>query len=112
MADHGLNPNQILLICHALAPFADAIEQVGLFGSRATGTARLNSDVDLVLYGLRDQRTLDRIHTVFTESLLPFTVDVQAYDLIKYPPLRKHIDDCMQPLFTRQDLLKEKLATQ
>jgi hypothetical protein len=32
---------------------------------------------------------------------------VQAYDLLKYQPLKKHIDDHMQPLFSGKDLLKE-----
>ena len=110
MPDNRLSERQIRILREVLAPFAASIEKIGLFGSRATGKARPNSDIDLVLYGLRDQKTLDRIHTLFTESLLPVTVDVQAYDLIQYQPLKQHIDDHMQPLFTQADLLKENSA--
>jgi len=109
MVEHGLTSGQLEIIRHILAPFAASIEKAGLFGSRATGSARPNSDIDLVLYGLQDQKILDRIHTLFTESLLPFTVDVQAYDLVKYPPLKTHIDAHMQPLFTRADLIQETI---
>lgn len=105
MADHGLSPDHLVAIRRVLAPFAHSIDAVGLFGSRATGRARHNSDVDLVLYGDLDTAAVDRIYTLFAESLLPFTVDVQAYRLIAYPPLKQHIDDHMQPLFTQADLL-------
>ena len=77
---------------------------VGLFGSRATGTARPNSDVDLVVYGDIGQPVVDRLWTLFDESGLARTVDVVAYDLIEHPPLKAHIDAVMVPLFSRADL--------
>jgi len=107
MPKHGLTERQLKIVHDILVPYAGKIERVGLFGSRATGTARANSDIDLVLYGELDEALVDRIWTLFNESLLPFTVDVQAYNLVKYPPLKNHIDNNMQPLFNRQDLLKE-----
>lgn len=104
MDKHGLTLSQIEAIRGILCPFAADIEKAGLFGSRAMGNARQNSDIDLVIYGLKDQKKLDRIHTMFTESLLPFTVDVKSYDLLQYAPLKLHIDQCMQLLFTQTDL--------
>lgn len=106
MIDHGLNQRQLDIIRKTFAPFSASIERVGIFGSRATGTAKPNSDLDMVLYGAVSQETVNRIYTIFTESYLPFTVDLQAYDLIEYPPLKKHIDEVMQPLFTRDDLMR------
>jgi predicted nucleotidyltransferase len=109
MNNYGMTFGQIEIIRQTIAPFAGSIEKAGLFGSRATGNSKPNSDIDLVLYGLSDQKILDRIHTLFTESKLPVTVDVQAYDLIKYPPLKKHIDEVVKILFTKEDLTQKTL---
>ena len=87
------------MIADVLRPYASRLEMVGLFGSRATGTYRENSDIDLVLYGAVDQSDVDRLYTLFEESLLPMTVDVTAYHLICYPPLKAHITEVMRPLF-------------
>ena len=104
MVEHGLTDQQLLIIRDVLTPFAHQIERVGLFGSRATGLARPNSDIDLVLYGPLDEATLDRIWTLFDSSNLALQVDVNAYDLIQYPPLKSHIDQVVKLLFTRADL--------
>lgn len=102
---HGLNPHDLSLIKHMLTPFAKHVTMVGIFGSRATGKYRPNSDIDLLLYGDLSEKMVDRITSDFTESLLPITVDVQAYDLIAYTKLKQHIDAVMQPLFTQQELI-------
>lgn len=104
MPDHGLSSDQLNIIRGVLSPYALVITQVGLFGSRALGTARPNSDIDLVLYGPLTEAMEDRIWTLFDESSLALKVDVSAYDLLSYPPLRLHIDEVMQPLFEQADL--------
>jgi uncharacterized protein len=104
---HGLRDNHLQIIKHILQPFAGKIELVGLFGSRATGAYRNNSDIDLVFYGELSEAALDRIYSLFSESLLPFSVDVVAYNLITQSPLREHIDAVMQPLMDRKELLGE-----
>jgi uncharacterized protein len=108
MNDYGLTSQQIAIIKQTLIPFTDSFEKAGLFGSRANGKAKANSDIDLVLYGLDNQKILDRIHTLLNESHLPITVDVQAYELLKYAPLKKHIDEVVQILFTKEDLMQNK----
>ena len=104
MSYHGLIPRQVDLIRGLLNPYAGRIEQVGLFGSRANGRYKPNSDIDLVLYGPVDQKLVNQLHTAFLESYLPFRVDIVAYDLITHPPLKAHIDAVAQVLFTREDL--------
>ena len=99
MIDHGLTERELGILREVLAPYADRIERVGLFGSRATGRAQSSSDIDLVLYGPIDQATVDRLWTLFDDSSLARKVDVLAYDLITYPPLKAHIDAVMLPLF-------------
>ena len=105
MADHRLTSEHLRLIGRVLAPFADRIELAGLFGSRATGHARPNSDVDLVLFGTLSVDDIALLWEAFDESDLPMTVDVVAYHLIDYAPFRDHIDRVLRPLFSRADLV-------
>ena len=98
MRDHGLTHQQLRIIGDTLRPFADKITTVGLFGSRATGTYRDNSDIDLVLYGPLSAADIDRIYTLFEESPLPIKVDVVAFDRISHPLFKQHITTVMQPL--------------
>lgn len=79
------------------------IDRVAVFGSRATGRYRPNSDLDLVLYGSADAADCDRLWTLFQESSLPFSVDVVSYAAIDSPPLRAHIDAVARPLFVRTE---------
>lgn len=106
MIDHGLSGRHLAMIAEASASFAEAIERVGLFGSRATGTQKPGSDINLVLYGPLTEPMVDRLWTRFSETLLPFSVDVVAYSLITEPALKQQIDAVMRPLLVREDLIR------
>lgn len=97
--DHGLSARQLATVRRILEPWADRITAVDVFGSRATGAYRPNSDLDLLLHGDLDDRAVDRLWTLFHESNLPFAVDVTSYDLTTHEPLREHMDRVRQPLF-------------
>jgi uncharacterized protein len=101
---HGLSLHYISIIKEVLQPFVSRISKVGLFGSRATGVYRSNSDIDMVVYGEITAEDIDRLHSLFEESLLPFRVDIQAYNLLNYPPLKAHIDAHMLLLLESKDL--------
>lgn len=105
--NHGLSTQQLQIIRKILQPFAQKIECVGLFGSRATGLYRPNSDIDIVIYGSLDENAINRIFTLLNDSNLPMTVDVQAYNLITYQSLKEHIDNNMLLLFTQDHFLAE-----
>ncbi len=49
---------------------------VRLFGSRACGGGRWNSDFDLWIDGERDVRTLSAVTDAIEESIVPFRVDM------------------------------------
>ena len=87
-----------------LAPFADRIERVAVFGSRALGRARPASDIDLVLYGSLDDRTTARIWSLFDRSSLAVTVDVVRYEGLEPGSFRRPVDAVGKTLFTRDDL--------
>ncbi len=104
MTQHGLTSPHLQIIKEILKPFAEHIERVALFGSRAQETHKPYSDIDLVLYGNLDEADADRLWTLFQESPLPFKVDVKVYHLMTYPPLKDHIDRVAQTLFTHLQL--------
>lgn len=102
--NHGLSDRQLAVLKQILALYAEEITSVDLFGSRATGDYRPNSDVDLVLRGGIKEKQIDRLWTLFHESNLPISVDVKSYELTTYPPLKAHMDKVCKTLFTQQDL--------
>ena len=104
MSAAALTSRQRAIIRDILAPYRHRIDRVALFGSRATGRARANSDIDLVLYGDLDEAEVDRLRTSFDESALSVSVDLVAYGPSVYPPLRRHIDETACDLFLRSDL--------
>lgn len=103
IADHRLSIRDVDILRRVFAPFAARIDRVCLFGSRATGTARENSDIDLVVYGALDEADIDRIWTMLDESSLPMRADVIGYGTISYQPLRDHIDKAAALLFSADD---------
>ncbi|MDR2893321.1 MAG: nucleotidyltransferase domain-containing protein [Deltaproteobacteria bacterium] len=104
--DHGLTQRQLDCLRGILAPFAAEIERVAVFGSRASGKYRPDSDIDLALYGPVEEKTVDRLRTLFMDSPLPLKVDIQAYARINSTPLLHHIDAAGKTLFTHDDLLR------
>jgi len=70
-------PRDLEIVRSILVRFVPGIE-VRAFGSRTSGNARRHSDLDLVVMTERplDVFTLARMNAAFSESALPFTVDV------------------------------------
>ena len=97
----GLSASEKEQLREILNTAAERIERVAVFGSRATGRFRPNSDLDLVLYGSADEALCDRLWTLLQESSLPFSVDIVSYAAIINPALRAHIDAVARPLFMR-----------
>lgn len=89
---YGLSQKQLQDIKTILAAWPD-IESAWLFGSRALGSYKEASDIDLAIKGRLDHKTLIRLKDAFEESDLPFFVDLVEYADITEPALKKHIDD-------------------
>ena len=70
----------------------DRVERAVLFGSRATGTNTVTSDVDIALFG--DRLTLTdraRLAAALEEISMAQTVDLILYDSVHNRTLREHI---------------------
>ena len=77
------------------------LEQVLLFGSRATGRATERSDIDLATRGILDRHRLGRLSLDLDEIAIPQECDVQAYEQIDHAPLKTHIDRWAIPIYER-----------
>ena len=86
------------------APYANKLERVGVYGSRAQGLARPGSDVDLVIYGAVTAIDITQMRNDLEDSDLSIFSNVTAYNAISYPPLKEQIDKWMRPLFERAEL--------
>ncbi|WP_128545837.1 nucleotidyltransferase domain-containing protein [Larkinella soli] len=94
----GLSPEILSNITGILATNS-RVHQAVLFGSRAKGTFRPGSDIDIALIG--NQLTLDDIRTLslkLDDLWLLYRFDLVIYDRIDEPALKDHIDRVGQPL--------------
>ena len=83
--NHGL-PSQTVKKIHAVSSRFPAIEKAVLYGSRAKGTYKTGSDIDLTLYG-------DALTTAeLGDLLLPYQIDLSIFDQIAHAKLREHIE--------------------
>ncbi len=69
------------------------IEKVKIFGSRAMGNYRNNSDIDLVVWGKSTEKLMAKLKNELDELPLPYQFDIKSYDEITHLPLRQHIDN-------------------
>lgn len=92
---YGLPEEHIKIILDYIARYSE-IEEAVLFGSRALGTYKPGSDVDIALKG-------DKVDSFLTahlksqieeETCLPYFFDFVAYSKLSHKDLIKHIDDC------------------
>lgn len=103
-----ISERERVTLSEVLAQFAEKIESVGVFGSRATGAAQPGSDIDLVIYGDLDEKSERRLWTILEDTNLPTAVDLVVYSRIANDLLKEHIDAVAVPLFSHQDLQRAR----
>ncbi len=89
---YGLSDSQLQEIISILMQCPE-IEKAVIFGSRALGTFKEASDVDIAIFGEKtDFMTATHVkYELEEESYLPFFFDVIAYSEIDHDALREHI---------------------
>lgn len=105
---YGLTDKQINEIREILASYQE-VEQAILFGSRAIDTFKEASDVDIAIIGdkcdlLLSAKIKDHLED---ETYLPFFFDIIAYNTIKSPELKNHIQTKGKVIFQRKEEWKE-----
>ena len=88
---HGLNSATVDRIRSVLARFSE-VDKAILYGSRAKGTHKPGSDIDLVLFGSDlDETVLCRINNAVDDLLLPYKIDLSIFANISNSNLLGHI---------------------
>jgi uncharacterized protein len=100
MTPFGLSDRERRMICDVLRRHAE-VQEAKIFGSRAKGNFRPNSDIDLALSGNIPLVTLASIAGELEDLPLPYFFDVEAYDSIRHEPLREHIDRAGKTFYAR-----------
>ena len=106
---YGLLEQDLFHICNAAADLKE-ITEVVLFGSRAKGTYRQGSDVDLSIKGkgITHDTVLQLSDELNEERPLPYFFDVVDYNSLKVDdPLRAHIDRVGIVLFNVHSSVKQ-----
>ena len=101
MSEFGIAPKSLASL-RAILESEAKVERAILYGSRAKGSYRPGSDIDLTLEGPGLSFTeLARLATQFDESEIPYTIDLSVRDHITDPALREHIARVGLVLFQR-----------
>ena len=100
MNQYGLKPEVLEMMIQIFQNYP-AIEQVILFGSRAKGTQKLASDIDLCLVGKLDETILGQIDNDLDDLLLPYEFDLVAFKTITQTDLLKHISVVGKTIYRR-----------
>lgn len=89
---YGLSEQTLARICGVFAAHP-SIEKAVLYGSRAKGTYKPGSDIDLTLHGdALTSRELGVIVEELDDLLLPYQIDLSLFSQIGHAKLREHIE--------------------
>lgn len=101
--NHGLSSTTVARIWDVFARFP-SLEKAVLYGSRAKGTFKPGSDIDLTFFG--DNLTLAELSAIADELedlLLPYTIDLSIFRELTHGKLREHIARVGVVFYERQN---------
>ncbi len=98
-----MTDDELHLLCSLFAR-QKQIEQVILYGSRAKGTNKPFSDVDITLLGISLTRShLNCLMTDIDESSLPYSFDISIFTKLTNPDLIEQIEQTGVVLYQREE---------
>jgi len=90
--EYGLKQQEVESIKQIFSSFPE-VEKAIIYGSRAKGTYRPNSDIDISLMGTElTIGILNQISWQLDDLLLPYTIDLSNFHQINNPALVEHIE--------------------
>lgn len=88
---HGLSERTVELVSRVFERHPE-VQQAILFGSRAKGTFKSGSDIDLALFGAGlTQKSLNRLYEEFDDLPIPYEFSLVIFDEIKDAEVLAHI---------------------
>ena len=91
MKNLGLNKQELSKILSVFTHHPEIIK-VMIFGSRAKGTSRPNSDIDIAVDGISSELQIEALAMELDELSLPYKFDVKSVATISNRALKAHID--------------------
>ena len=91
MENFGLSEKHLKTINEIFSKYT-GIQKVLVYGSRAMGTYRPGSDIDMTIIGDISTRELFKIINDFDDSMLPYLTDISIFSKLKNPGLIEHIN--------------------
>jgi len=97
---YGLEEADLAYIIAAMQQLPE-IQRAYIFGSRAKGTFKQGSDIDIAIAGPDITfTTLSRLHALLEDQgPLPYFIDIVHYEEINNPDLKEHIDRVGQLIY-------------
>lgn len=101
----GLKDNTLNKLYSVFAKFAN-IDKVVIYGSRAKGTHREGSDIDITLFGDNlDYNLINKLSVEIYELNTPYLFDISIYSKLQSASLKEHIDRVGKVFYSRKDEL-------
>ena len=101
--EFGLYPKSLATV-RAILASEPKVEKAILYGSRAMGTYKNGSDIDLTLIGPDlDYGALAALSGALDDSDIPYMVDLSILTQIKNPSLVDHIQRVGKVLYQREE---------
>lgn len=98
----GLSNRDMASIFTILRNYSE-VRTVLIFGSRAKGSFKSGSDIDLAIMDENvSEETLIRIQSSFKESSLPYFVDILNFQALQHTDLKDHITRVGVPFYERK----------
>jgi type I restriction enzyme S subunit len=109
--NHGLSDATMAKMMGVFARFPE-VERVVLYGSRAKGTYKPGSDIDLALFGDDlTPRIRDKIDEALDDLLLPYTIDLSIFEELEHAKLREHIERVGVDLYVRDGSQRDEVRS-
>lgn len=101
----GLKDKTLNKLYSVFAKFAN-IDKVVIYGSRAKGTHREGSDIDITLFGDNiDYNLINNLSVQIDELNTPYLFDISIYSKLQSASLKEHIDRVGKVFYSRKDEL-------
>ena len=81
----------------------ESIEEVIIYGSRAKGTQREGSDIDITLLGNVNNEDFNKLLLELDDSYIPYKFDISIYNDLNSENLKEHIDRLGKTFYRRDD---------
>lgn len=81
----------------------ESIEEVIIYGSRAKGTQREGSDIDITLLGNVKNEDFNKLLLELDDSYIPYKFDISIYNDLNSESLKEHIDRVGKTFYRRDD---------